>query len=306
MDLNGSNNNAQQCLLVNARRESDVEHSGDHQFSTLADQLGIEEVDAIHNFSNSRSSGSASIRNKYDPPTVVLTQEQVETLIGTLQETGNALKQLTYVGRELKPRRRPRVPRWIVSNLLIITTVWQVLGVVALTLLHLLTQHKRKEKSTFIWTVAILVVVQAFNLFLVFITSVKLTKQFMHHTLTKSFLGQSFLSLTLLFAGLYTLVYNIEHDSFDGPHSSNDISSSSLVFANMLYFSISTATLCGAGHIVPATWYAQLLSSIQMLMSYVYFASVLSIVVHPPKNINFKVQKSKVHPFKTYGTVRSV
>ena len=32
----------------------------------------------------------------------------------------------------------------------------------------------------------------------------------MHQTITKSFLGQSFLSTTLLYAGLYTLVYKID------------------------------------------------------------------------------------------------
>ena len=32
----------------------------------------------------------------------------------------------------------------------------------------------------------------------------------MHQTVTKSFLAQSYLSTTLLYAGLYTLVYKIE------------------------------------------------------------------------------------------------
>ena len=32
----------------------------------------------------------------------------------------------------------------------------------------------------------------------------------MHQTVTKTFLGQSFLSTTLLYAGLYTLVYKFE------------------------------------------------------------------------------------------------
>ena len=43
-----------------------------------------------------------------------------------------------------------------------------------------------------------------------FFIAVKLTKQIMHQSVTKSFLGQSFLSTTLLYAGLYTLVYKIE------------------------------------------------------------------------------------------------
>ena len=46
--------------------------------------------------------------------------------------------------------------------------------------------------------------------FLLFFIAVKLTKQIMHQTVTKSFLGQSFLSTTLLYAGLYMLVYKID------------------------------------------------------------------------------------------------
>ena len=38
----------------------------------------------------------------------------------------------------------------------------------------------------------------------------KLTKQIMHQTVTKSFLAQSFFSTTLLYAGLYTLAYKFD------------------------------------------------------------------------------------------------
>ena len=46
--------------------------------------------------------------------------------------------------------------------------------------------------------------------YFIFSVTVKLTKQIMHQTVTKSFLAQSYLSTTLLYAGLYTLVYKIE------------------------------------------------------------------------------------------------
>ena len=46
--------------------------------------------------------------------------------------------------------------------------------------------------------------------YFIFSVAVKLTKQIMHQTVTKSFLAQSYLSTTLLYAGLYTLVYKIE------------------------------------------------------------------------------------------------
>lgn len=112
MNSNGNLASSSNPLLHCERRRSTeiCESSHDeHQFSTLADQLGIEEIDALQNFSNSRSIGSLNSRKskiKYDHPTVILTQDQVETLIQTLEDTGNALKQLTFLEGELKPRRR--------------------------------------------------------------------------------------------------------------------------------------------------------------------------------------------------------
>lgn len=106
----------------------------------------------------------------------------------------------------------------------------------------------------------------------------------MHQTVTKSFLAQSYLSTTLLYAGLYTLVYKIESSSFQHLTGAKDPLSTPLIFFKMAVFSISTGTLCGTSSIIPDMWLAQLIASTQMLMSYVYFASVLYMAVHPPKN----------------------
>ncbi|XP_031567926.1 uncharacterized protein LOC116302704 [Actinia tenebrosa] len=303
--------------LLNDRKTSETcfDDSGEPKLSTLADHLGITEIDALHDFSSSRSSAGdrKSHQKGRESPTVVLTQEQVNNLIQTLENTGNALKQLTYRGSEVAPHRRPRIPRWIISHLLMITALWQITGTLALAILKGFTAHRKDERSTFILTIAILVVIQAVNLLLVFVTSVKLTKQFLHQTVTKSFLAQSYLSMTLLYAGLYTLVYNIKHEAFeestDGLKIGDSAFSSFVLFSNMLYYSISTATLCGTGHIIASTWYAQLISASQMLMSYVYFASVLTIAVHPPKKIQYTIGKHRdrnINSTRSYGSIRNV
>lgn len=96
--------------LLNDRKNSEtfLDESGEPKLCTLADHLGIDEIDAFHDFSGSRSSaGDRRKRNKgRESPTVVLTQEQVHNLIETLENTGNTLKQLTYRGSEFMPRRR--------------------------------------------------------------------------------------------------------------------------------------------------------------------------------------------------------
>lgn len=88
--------------------ETCFDESGEPKLSTLADHLGIDEIDAFHDYSSSRSSGGDRKTRKKgrESPTVFLTQEQVDNLIQTLENTGNALKQLTYRGTEYTPHRR--------------------------------------------------------------------------------------------------------------------------------------------------------------------------------------------------------
>lgn len=107
MDMNGNVSSDQQRALLNVSSDKmNVEFSDEPQLSTLAEQLGIHEIDALSVSQSNRSNASALSKKRNDQPTVVLTQEQVETLIQTLEETGDALKQLNYVGRDLRPRRR--------------------------------------------------------------------------------------------------------------------------------------------------------------------------------------------------------
>jgi len=96
--------------------------------------------------------------------------------------------------------------------------------------------------------------IQALHLALVIVTSVKLVKQVIHRTATGTFIVQSYLSTILLFAGVYTLIYKSDSNTFfglDDHHGSVNSGSASYsfaafpvfeLFARFLYFSITTMT----------------------------------------------------------------
>ncbi|KAL8611608.1 hypothetical protein ACOMHN_062886 [Nucella lapillus] len=48
-----------------------------------------------------------------------------------------------------------------------------------------------------------------------------------------------------------------------------------MLYSKFLFFSVSTATLCGSDNVLPKEWYNCLFTALQMLMSFVYFASIL-------------------------------
>ncbi|KAL9971112.1 hypothetical protein ACROYT_G023599 [Oculina patagonica] len=287
--------NARTPLLANQEKiytidelERPREDSTDSQLTALADQLGMQ-ADAFSGASTERDNNNTP---KRDDPVITIGREQLEELITSLDTTRDLLRQVGMNSVELenltRRRRNHRIPKFVTNHLLLLTVFWQVLNIAAVSVAEAFeTQSKKEDKETKnIYLVSIIVIVafQAANLILVFFTTIKLTKQVMHQTVTKSFLGQSFLSTTLLYAGLYTLVYKFEPDAFQNIKGAKDALSTPLVFFKMTVFSISTGTLCGSSAIFPDMWSAQLIASTQMLMSYVYFASVLYMAVQPRKS----------------------
>lgn len=248
---------------------------------------------------DSRGLHQSLTQTKHQEPSISLSHEEVVNLITTLESTADSLRQLAEIHNVSTRRRRHRVPRCLTTNLFAITLAWQLLNLIAMSVLQAfsISTSNKEEKTPFVISLVVLVIFQLTNLVVVIITTVKLTKQVMHQTVTKSFLGQSYLSTTLLYAGLYTLMYKSQSDAFENIKVSDTIFGPWELFVKMLFFSISTATLCGASHISPIEWYCQLITGTQMLMSYVYFASVLFMAVHPPKKqIKCRVDKNANSP----------
>eukprot|EP00118_Oscarella_pearsei_P013761 m.113297 g.113297 ORF g.113297 m.113297 type:complete len:310 (+) comp37458_c1_seq6:47-976(+) len=185
----------------------------------------------------------------------------------------------------LPASKRKRIPKWITKNLLLLTLVWQVACVVALTVVELVDHvpdKKLVKDKTYIVGVVVLAIFQGLNLLLVVFTSVKLAKQIIHHTASSLFLMQSYVSTLLLFAGFYTLIFRLDKKSFTGvteTSSTDDEEKSVLIielFLLMIYFSASNATLCGSSEVHPDIWYSLIFVILQMVLSFAYFASILS------------------------------
>lgn len=215
-------------LLTNPERmyttgEDDHERlrgdSTDSQLTALADHLGLQ-PDALSGTSSERETRTKRGRNgPINDAVVTVSHEQLEELLTALDTTSDLIKQVGMNSLELENltrRRRPhRIPKCVTSKLLLLTVFWQILNIAAVSIVEAFANQskgddKAQEKTIYLVSIIVIVVFQAANLILVIFTTIKLTKQIMHQTVTKSFLAQSFLSTTLLYAGLYTLVYKFD------------------------------------------------------------------------------------------------
>ncbi|GFO01406.1 hypothetical protein PoB_002791100 [Plakobranchus ocellatus] len=90
-------------------------------------------------------------------------------------------------------------------------------------------------------------VLQVANLIILILATGRLAKQVIHHAVNSFFLAQSYLATLLLFAGFYTLTYRLDKHSWR--FLNEDLTSDPIqvfkLYLKFLFFSISTATLCG-------------------------------------------------------------
>ncbi|GFS12677.1 hypothetical protein ElyMa_003117500 [Elysia marginata] len=77
------------------------------------------------------------------------------------------------------------------------------------------------------------------------------------------------------------------------------------LFFKFLFYSISTATLCGSDNALPVDWYNHLFAGTQMLLSFCYFASILGMALSPrPPAAKPKQREPKLLP-RGYRTPNS-
>ncbi|XP_066915611.1 uncharacterized protein [Clytia hemisphaerica] len=246
--------------------KSDLEH--DHIVSEL--ERSYSSLQSINNngsaFSSafslppeSSSRSTATNGEKHDPHFVMNEQFQAIQLAQILEKTAFELR--VYSKRRFqrftpKTRRKKKLPPCVTNNLFLITLVWQV--------------------------ISIMVVFQFVNLVLSISATMKLKKQYIHKTASMKFMLQSYASTVVLFAGLYTFVAKINPHYFSGLEKVNrgDFRSV-LLFAKLFFTSISTGTLCGAAKVTAVHFSTEFIMALQMLLSFIYFASILSQVLSP-------------------------
>ncbi|XP_067946345.1 uncharacterized protein [Watersipora subatra] len=134
-------------------------------------------------------------------------------------------------------------------------------------------------------TYVVMLTICSINLCLVIYISVQLTKTMIHSRASAIMLAQAYLSTVTMFAGLYVITYRIDSKGWTlhgfNKEKDDELIIISYLFLKMLYHSISTSTLCGSSTIHPDAWYNFILMSIQMLLSFLYFASILKLAVEP-------------------------
>lgn len=184
-------------------------------------------------------------------------------------------------------RKQRRIPRYISENIFVITFVWQLVCVVGLEAVDGLTRDevKRKEKWYFIIVIVIMVILQLINMFACLSVTIKLFKQYRHNNTSMKFLLRCYIAILFLFGGVYTFIAWMFPITFVGIRDNKDSKIRTLnLYSQMVFTSISTGTLCGSASINASHLVTETLMSLQMLLSFLYFTTILSEVVNPFKH----------------------
>ncbi|XP_069117505.1 uncharacterized protein [Argopecten irradians] len=127
-------------------------------------------------------------------------------------------------------------------------------------------------------------------------SSVKLARQLVGRKVNGILLVQSYFAAILLFAGLYTVTSRLQPKSWKDIRESVEEDPGLIIalYTKFLYFSVSTATLCGTASTSPYEWYNYIFVSLQMLLSFMYFASVLGHALTPVATDTSKLRRLRV------------
>ncbi|KAL5492041.1 hypothetical protein EMCRGX_G017431 [Ephydatia muelleri] len=237
------------------------------QYGTMEDK----ETSMSHN--NSERSEEAVIIDTQE-----LLDDHRQQLLDVLDNARSLVEKwpLGMVKEEKKDTTRKRlITNMVTSNIVVITLVWQALSVGCLAVIDFMSDHNYSKKD--LAAILVMAAFQMLQLVLVFFISFKLLRQVLSHKASPSLLTQTYLSIVFMFAGLYTLEYQIEGQTWN--NVSPGYLHPALVYLRLLYFSVSTATLCGASSVEPLAWYGSLTASLQMLTSFVYFPTILTMAM---------------------------
>ncbi|KAL8568034.1 hypothetical protein ACOMHN_000258 [Nucella lapillus] len=168
------------------------------------------------------------------------------------------------------PDRRRSVAKYI----FIITLLLQAMNLLVVTLID---RFPKQDDTAVYGTGITMILLQLLNLSFIIMVSMRLVRQLSKHKVSLLLLAQSYLSTIMLFAGIYTLTFRLEAKSwqFIQENTETDPLLVFELYSKFLFFSVSTATLCGSDNVLPKYWYNCLFASVQMLLSFIYFASIL-------------------------------
>ncbi|XP_012941509.1 uncharacterized protein LOC101860759, partial [Aplysia californica] len=220
------------------------------------------------------------------------TKAVIENYVQILEENSHVkhkVRQKSWWGRHCWPNKR----RILYKYVTIITLCLQVFNLLVLTVIDAWPRHDTGEHQFMVASSTTMIIMQVLNLILIILASGRLVKQIYRHSVNNFFLAQAYLATLLLFAGIYTTTYrmDVSHTrswKFVNEDLNEDPAQVFVLYAKFLFYSISTATLCGSDNVLPVEWYNCIFAGIQMLLSFCYFASILGIAMAPDVTSFFK------------------
>ncbi|XP_052821094.1 uncharacterized protein LOC128246738 isoform X2 [Mya arenaria] len=166
------------------------------------------------------------------------------------------------------------------------TVLLQLVCLIMLTLVDALPDEHSSKRRALQVSSYVMLGIQTINLVIVVLISVQIAQQIQHRKVSRILLLQSYIAAVLLFSGIYTATYRLQPSSWKfvaDPQVLEDPVQIVVLYTRFLFFSVSTATLCGAADALPKQWYTCLFVSAQMLLSFMYFTSVLGATIRKRK-----------------------
>jgi len=212
--------------------------------------------------------------------------------------------------RRLVATIRHRVPgvevvrKFIISYLLLVVIGIQfgTFGVLVMAEPELLAEDNVYKNRAFI----ALCCLQAFLLLLLCSVSLRIAfKMHDHMEVGLGFLVQSYLSIIVLFDGVYLLVFLVDKDSFRMP-SAPDPAKISLLTAiwNFFYFSCTAMTTTGFGDITPRLMLGRAAVSCHLVISQVYHILILGLgtaIFVSRQQAGITKSTVNIHPSRSWG-----
>lgn len=268
-----------------SREELLWDHTGEELDDPLIGSYGTEEEEGVRY----RNRNTIQL-SRYDTAKLVYELEATSALLRTYLEeqeiahtqSDNTAERIQSGCRHILKRKFDNILDKVTGlKIIIFTLVLQGFNLLIQTLIDVWPE--KDDYVVFVVSCSTMILLQVLNLVVLLISSVKLVKQLFLKEVSGLLLAQSYVAAILVFSGIYTLTKRLQPDSwkFVREDTWKDPALIVEMYCQFLYFSVSTATLCGTAEVTPNKWYNYICVSIQMLLSFMYFASILGQVMAP-------------------------
>lgn len=268
-----------------SREELLWDHTGEELDDPLIGSYGTEEEEGVRY----RNRNTIQL-SWYDTAKLVYELEATSALLRTYlgeqeiahtQSDSTAERSQTGCRHILKRKFDNILDKVTGLRIIIFTLVLQGFNLLIQTLIDVWPE--KDDYIVFVVSCSTMILLQVLNLVVLLISSVKLVKQLFLKEVSGLLLAQSYVAAILVFSGIYTLTKRLQPDSwkFVREETWKDPALIVEMYCQFLYFSVSTATLCGTAEVTPNKWYNYICVSFQMLLSFMYFASILGQVMAP-------------------------